>query len=233
MIKRVFDLLLASLALVLCIPLLVLAAVGIRISSLGPIIYRTIRVGLNRRHFTMYKFRTMHDKCESFSSAITANKDSRIYPFGSFLRHFKLDELPQLVNILKGEMSIVGPRAEDPAILFKYYAPEHYETLCVLPGLTSPGSIYYYTCGEPLVDPKEPEKTYVERLLPIKLALDMIYVREASALYDCRIVLRTLWAMLLVGLGKRTFPDPPEMGRAQALIRPINYDKVVPHDPAN
>lgn len=167
----------------------------------------------------MYKFRTMHRDQRMFKSVITAKNDPRIFAFGSWLRRLKIDELPQLINIVKGEMSIVGPRAEDPRIVHTYYTQQQIETLHVLPGLASPGSIYNYTHGERFIDKDNPEKCYLEKLLPIKLALDIIYVRESSFFYDLEIIFRTIWTILLISFGKHCFPDPPEMKKARKLIK--------------
>jgi len=199
--------------------LFLLAAAGIRLSSPGPILYRPKRVGIGGKIFIMYKFRTMHVNRGPAGSCITGQNDSRVFAFGSWLRRLKIDELPQLVNILQREMSIVGPRPEDPKIVDLHYTPDHLETLRVLPGLSSPGSIYYYTHGEKTLDGDDPEGRYVERLLPTKLALDIVYVRKASVLYNLRIILRTIWVILTMSLGKRDFPEPPEMSQARRLGR--------------
>jgi lipopolysaccharide/colanic/teichoic acid biosynthesis glycosyltransferase len=217
MTRRLIDLVLSSVALIFLSPLFVLAAAGIRLSSRGPILYRAKRVGIGGRIFTMYKFRTMHLNRRAASSCITAHNDPRVFAFGSWLRRLKIDELPQLLNILLGEMSIVGPRPEDPKIVDQYYTSDQLETLRILPGLASPGSIYNYTHGEQELNGEDPEGRYVERLLPIKLALDMIYVREASVLYGLRVILRTSWVIFAIALGKRHFPDPPEMSKARHL----------------
>jgi lipopolysaccharide/colanic/teichoic acid biosynthesis glycosyltransferase len=211
------DLVLSSVALVCLSPLFLLAAVGIRLSSPGPILYRAKRVGIGGRIFIMYKFRTMHMNHGSADSCITAENDSRVFAFGSWLRRLKIDELPQLINILRREMSIVGPRPEDPKIVDRHYTANQLETLRILPGLSSPGSIYYYTHGEKTLNGDDPEGQYVERLLPIKLALDMIYVREVSVFYSLRVIVRTIWVVLAMALGKRNFPEPPEMSRARQL----------------
>jgi len=221
MAKRLLDIALSSISLVVLSPLFGLAAIGIRLSSPGPIFYRAQRVGVNQTKFVMYKFRTMHVDRRSLTSVITAKNDPRVFVLGLWLRRLKIDELPQLLNVLRGEMAIVGPRPEDPRIVGECYAQEHFETLCVLPGLASPGSIYNYTHGEQMLDTDDPEKAYVERLLPIKLALDMVYVREASLIYDLRIIFRTALTILAITLGKRHFADPPEMKKAQALVYPV------------
>jgi lipopolysaccharide/colanic/teichoic acid biosynthesis glycosyltransferase len=213
MARRLFDTWLAALALLLCSPLLLAAALGIKLSSPGPVLYRAQRVGRHRRLFTMYKFRTMHAAPRAAGSAITAQHDPRVFRLGAWLRRLKIDELPQLFNILKGEMSFVGPRPEDPRIVADFYTAEQCETLRVLPGLASPGSIYNYTHGERWLDAQDAERQYVERLLPIKLALDAVYVRETSFWYDACIVGRTLLTIVRIALGQREFPDPPEMAK--------------------
>lgn len=211
MARRLCDGLLATVALLVLSPVLLLAALGIKLTSRGPVLYRARRAGRHNRPFTMYKFRTMHVAQATRGSAITAHGDPRVFAFGAWLRRLKIDELPQLLNILKGEMMLVGPRPEDPRIVAEHYAPAHYETLAVPPGLASPGSIYNYTHGERLLGTGNAEADYVARLLPIKLALDLVYVRERSLLYDARIVLRTVSTIVRIALGQRTFADPPEM----------------------
>lgn len=217
MVRRLIDVVFSSTALILISPLLALAVIGIRLSSPGPILYRARRVGINGKIFFMYKLRTMHVNQSSFSSSITAKNDPRVFRFGSWLRLLKIDELLQLLNILRGEMSIVGPRPEDPEIVREYYALDHFETLSILPGLASPGSIYNYTHGEDMLTGSDVEECYVRRLLPIKLALDIVYVREASFVYDVRVVARTIWVIVCTILGRNSFPDPPEIRKAIRL----------------
>lgn len=217
MVRRLIDVALSFTALILVSPLLVLAAIGIRLSSPGPIVYRAKRVGINGSIFSMYKLRTMHIHHGQFSGPVTASNDPRVFRFGSWLRRLKIDELLQLVNILKGEMSIVGPRPEAPEIVRDYYASDHFETLSILPGLASPGSIYNYTHGERLLNGNNVQECYAKRLLPIKLALDIVYVREASFSYDIRLVVRTAWVILCTAFGKNCFPDPPEIRKAVRL----------------
>jgi lipopolysaccharide/colanic/teichoic acid biosynthesis glycosyltransferase len=219
-IKRIIDVLLAGTALVFAGPVLLLAALGIRLSNGAPVFYRASRVGRNGTIFTMYKLRTMIVKQDETASLITSLADPRLFPLGSWLRRMKLDELPQLLNILKGDMAIVGPRPEDPAIVKRHYAPDHHETLRMLPGLTSPGTVYYMTRGEANVDGKHPEHSYAANVLPVKLALDTVYVRQASLLYDLRIILQTVLAAIKSGLGKQTFSEPLEMEQAKPLITP-------------
>lgn len=220
MVKRLIDILASASALVVLSPLLVFAAVGILVSSPGPVLFRAMRAGLGGRPFTMYKFRTMHVCQGGFRSAITAAADPRVFRFGAWLRRLKVDELPQLINILKGDMSLVGPRPEDPRIVEAHYAPLHLETLNVLPGLASPGSIYNYTHGERLLSqsPSGAERLYVERLLPVKLALEVVYVREASLLYDLKVVLRTAATIAATAAGRKRFPEPAEIKKAAQFV---------------
>jgi lipopolysaccharide/colanic/teichoic acid biosynthesis glycosyltransferase len=218
MVKRLFDVILAAIGLIAASPLLAIAAVGIRVSSRGPLLYRARLAGQCGHPFTMYKLRTMHMSHGPPHSAITADRDPRVFSFGAWLRRSKVDELPQLVNILRGDMSIVGPRPEHPHIIDRYYAPEHRELLRLRPGLTSPGTLYDYTHGEAMVGRTDPERAYVERLLPIRLALDLVYVRRASLGYDAMLVARTIGLIAATLCGRRHFGDPPELAEARRLL---------------
>ncbi len=218
MVKRLFDVTLAAFGLLVAAPLLAAAAIGIRLSSAGPVLYRALRAGRGGVPFLMYKLRTMHVEQGGRRSAITGAADPRIFPFGAWLRRTKVDELPQLVNVLRGDMSVIGPRPEDPQFVAAHYTPVHYETLEVQPGLASPGSLYSTTHGERLLRPDQAERDYVDRLLPIKLALDVVYVRRASTWYDAALTLRTVGIIAGRMAGRRTFSEPPEMATAQRLI---------------
>ena len=217
-VRRLVDALLAGVALVVAAPLLALAAVGIRRASPGPVLYRAERVGRGGRPFIMYKLRTMHIRRRSDASRITEAHDPRVFPLGAWLRALKVDELPQLFNVVKGEMAIVGPRPEDPAIVARHYDALGRETLAVRPGLASPGSIYSSTHGDAFLTGKDPEAAYTARLLPLKLALDAVYVRHASLAYDVRIVGRTLWVIVATLGGRHRFADPPELPEARQLL---------------
>jgi lipopolysaccharide/colanic/teichoic acid biosynthesis glycosyltransferase len=220
MVKRLLDIALAALGLALVAPVLALAALGIRLSSPGPVLYRARRVGRGGSCFTMYKLRTMHQRQPGQASRITGQDDPRVFPLGGLLRRTKIDELPQLFNVLRGDMSLVGPRPEDPDIVERHYTPLLRETLAVRPGLASPGSLYHYTHGDALLAGGDPETAYVERLLPLKVALDVVYVRHASLHSDVRIIGRTLSTIGACVVGRRRFPAPPETREALALIHP-------------
>jgi len=218
MVKRLFDIGVSLVAMVVLSPILLVAAAGIWIFSGRPILYRAARAGRESKPFVMHKFRTMRVAAAGSSSAITACRDDRVFAFGSLLRRLKIDELPQLYDVLRGAMSIVGPRPEDAQIARRYFAPEHWQTLAVRPGLASPGSIYNYTHGEKLLGSEAPQQDYLEKLLPVKLALELVYVRRASLWYDLRLIGRTVGVILLIALGKRNFPNPPEMREIDRIV---------------
>ncbi len=215
--KRLFDITASTVALVILSPILLTAAIAVRISSPGPVLYQARRVGRFGQTFTMFKFRTMH-VAQTQGSVITSSSDARIFPVGRLLRSLKIDELPQLWNILRGEMSIVGPRPEDPKMVALHYGPLGHETLTVSPGLTSPGSIHFYTHGEQLVDNGDPETAYARCLLPIKLALDVLYVRQHSLPKDLLLILQTALTILQIAAGRRNFPEPADLATARELL---------------
>jgi lipopolysaccharide/colanic/teichoic acid biosynthesis glycosyltransferase len=210
-IKRAADITLACGGLLAVWPLLLIGAIGIRLSSKGPILYVARRVGRGGRSFNMFKLRTMYVDWCSRGSAIAAADDPRVFAFGAWLRRTRIDELPQLFNVLRGDMSIVGPRPEDPGIVERYYAPSHRETLEVKPGLTSPGTLYGCTEGETRLQPENPEFYYVQEVLPRKLALDLLYVRRASFRYDLRIIGQTIRVLLARLARRRVFIDVSEL----------------------
>lgn len=205
-LKRLFDILFAVGALVVSAPLLVVAALGVRATSPGPVLYRAHRVGRGGQVFAMHKFRTMHTGTAE-QSAITAPGDTRIYPFGALLRRLKIDELPQFWDILCGHMSVVGPRPEDPQIVARDYSDWMRATLADRPGVTSPGAVYGYLYGEALLDPADPEGSYRDALLPPKLALERAYLERANVVRDLGWIWRTLAAVLAHARG-RTIPLP-------------------------
>jgi lipopolysaccharide/colanic/teichoic acid biosynthesis glycosyltransferase len=153
----------------------------------------------------------MRPSGDSNGSAITSFNDQRVFPFGGLLRKYKIDELPQLINVLKGDMAVVGPRPEDVGIVEAHYTPRDLETLNVRPGLTSPGTIYYYTDLERSLADDGSETAYVERVLPRKLAIDHVYLERQSLWYDIRIIFRTAIAIITITLGRSVSLRPPEL----------------------
>jgi lipopolysaccharide/colanic/teichoic acid biosynthesis glycosyltransferase len=218
MLKRFFDIVFSMLALVLLAPVFLIAAIGILLNSRGPVFFRSPRIGKNGKPFIMHKFRTMRIGLPPEGSPITGPQDARVFGWGALLRRLKIDELPQFFDVLTGKMSLVGPRPEDPRIVQEYYRPEDWETLRVLPGLTSPASLYDYTHGDHILGQGDPDQMYREQLLPERLALDKIYVQEACLSYDLRIMFRTAALILLVAFGKRQFCEPPEMAKARMIL---------------
>ena len=221
MVKRLFDIVFASLALAMLAPVFLLAAIAIRVTSPGPVLYQARRTGRGGAEFVMHKFRTMHVVQKSHS-VITGTHDARIFPVGRILRETKIDELPQFFNVLLGQMSIVGPRPEDPAIVAKHYGPLGAETLTVRPGLASYGSLYNYTHGQLLLDDSDPEKSYINKLLPIKLALEVVYVRSRSLSADVRIIIQTMLTIIGIAFGKRSFAEPGEIEAARLLLNSVS-----------
>lgn len=189
--KRIFDLILAVIFLVLLTPLFIFIAIRIKCDSIGPVFYKQIRVGLNGKDFGIFKFRTMFVGADKKGLLTVGGNDARITRPGIFLRKYKLDELPQLINVFLGEMSIVGPRPE----VRKYvdlYSKEQLQVLSVKPGITDYASIEYSRENEILARSNDPEATYINEIMPAKLALNQKYIREQSLLTDLKIILQTL-----------------------------------------
>lgn len=205
--KRIFDIVSSLLAIcAFAIPWIVIA-VTIKLQSPGPVIYKARRVGKNGKVFTLYKFRSMRVDSGAIH-ATTLRGDPRIFPFGEFLRKSKLDETPQLFNILKGEMSVIGPRPEDEENSGKFYVGKYKNILLVKPGLSSPASLYDYTHGEKY----DSEDDYVKEFLPKKLDVELYYVKNRSFFYDIQIVFNTVVTIIQIVLGKEAFVEPKELG---------------------
>jgi lipopolysaccharide/colanic/teichoic acid biosynthesis glycosyltransferase len=188
--KRVFDIIVAAIGLVLLAPTLALIALMVKLRSAGPALYRGTRVGLGGKLFSMLKFRTMVVNAESLGGSATAADDQRLTSSGKFLRRYKLDELPQLLNVLAGDMSLVGPRPE----VQKYvglYSPEEQAILSVRPGITDWASIWNSNEAAVLEGSRDPEKAYEELIRPTKITLQLLYVRNHSLLMDLKILLHT------------------------------------------
>jgi lipopolysaccharide/colanic/teichoic acid biosynthesis glycosyltransferase len=192
--KRLFDLVAASLGLVVLSPFFLIAAVLVRCSGRGPVIYRSVRVGRDGVPFTLLKFRTMRFDRFDEGLRITSAGDPRITTAGRWLRRWKLDELPQLLNVLKGEMSIVGPRPEDPKYVAGY-SDAHRRVLSMRPGLAGPAVLAFRHEEDQLAASPNPEKLYLEEILPRKLNLDLEYVNHNSVLGDVKVLMRTLRAL--------------------------------------
>jgi lipopolysaccharide/colanic/teichoic acid biosynthesis glycosyltransferase len=192
MMRRLADMTVAAVALTFLSPLLVLTCVAILVASPGNPFYGGWRIGKDGSRFRMWKFRTMVSGADRLGSSITAPRDARITPLGRFLRATKIDELPQFFNLLLGDLTLVGPRPEDPKIV-DLYTPEQRETLKVKPGITGPGQLYYTTDQAATIpDGVKPEQFYADHLLGEKLRIDLEYLKQRSALTDCRVVFQTI-----------------------------------------
>lgn len=205
-LKRCFDLLFAVSFLVVFSPVYIISWLIIKIVSPGPAIYKAERVGKDGKLFKCYKFRSM--RVDSGKVRLTTlENDDRIFPFGKLIRKAKIDEMPQVVNILKGEMSVVGPRPEDKENADKVYVGDFVHILDVKPGLTSTASLYDYTHGELFED----EESYEREFMPKKLKLELYYVNHASFGYDIFLVLKTGLLIIQKTCGKRDFKEPAEL----------------------
>lgn len=190
MLKREFDIVASGLGVIILSPVLVLIAIAVRLSSKGPIFFRACRIGQHGKPFRLYKFRSMIADAEQKGPRITSAQDRRITPVGRFLRRTKLDELPQLINVLRGEMALVGPRPEDPHYV-DLYTPEQRRILLYRPGITSMAS-FTYRNEESLLSQEDWERTYIEEIMPSKLAIDLDYAQRSSLLTDIWLIFRTI-----------------------------------------
>lgn len=192
--KRFFDIVVAFVLLLLVLPIVLIAAAGIATSSPGPVFYLGRRTGLNGRPFRIFKFRTMVVDAERKGGGTTALGDPRIFPFGRFLRRYKLDELPQLLNVLRGEMSLVGPRPELPMYTDRYTAKERM-ILTVRPGITDLSSIRFSSLDE-VVGAQDADRVFEEYVLPEKNRLRLQYVETQSLAGDLKILFMTAWCIV-------------------------------------
>lgn len=191
MLKRAFDIVFALVLLLVLLPLLLLFALAVAFTSPGGAFFRQVRVGKEGRPFRLLKFRTMRPGSEAQGQLTIGGRDPRITGIGYFLRKTKLDELPQLWNVLIGDMSVVGPRPEVPKYV-AMYSNEERIILSVRPGITGMASINYIDENEMLARAGDPERAYIEEVMTAKLALDMKYVQERNFGLDLRIILATV-----------------------------------------
>jgi lipopolysaccharide/colanic/teichoic acid biosynthesis glycosyltransferase len=193
MFKRAFDILVSLAGLIILSPLLLLLAIAVRVTSPGPIFYRAVRVGRGGVEFRLLKFRSMVVNADRIGPAVTGAADPRITPIGRLLRRTKLDELPQLWNVLVGEMSLVGPRPEAPKYVALYTRKQR-AVLKVRPGITSPASVRYRN-EEALLTGEDWERKYIDEIMPAKLAVDLEYAAHPSLLRDIGILFQTAIAL--------------------------------------
>lgn len=194
-IKRIFDIAVSSIGLIVLLPILIVIAILIKLDSKGPVFFKQKRVGKNKKIFEIYKFRTMVTDAEKLGKQITIGSDNRITKVGRFIRKYKLDEFPQLINVLKGEMSLVGPRPEVPKYVELYDIYQE-QILLVQPGITDYASIKFKNESELLGCSDNPEKSYVEDIMPQKINLNMKYIKNISLFEDIKLVLSTILEIL-------------------------------------
>lgn len=191
MLKRLFDIFFSFFLLLILSPLFLTISLLIVLDSRGPVFYKQIRIGKNNKKFRLYKFRTMRTNADKHGLLTVGKKDPRVTHTGYFLRKYKLDELPQLINILKGHMSFVGPRPEVEKYV-KLYNEEQIKVLSVKPGLTDIASIKYINESEILGKSDNPEKTYIEEIMPAKLELNLDYIQKQNLGFDIILILKTI-----------------------------------------
>ncbi|MEX6493822.1 sugar transferase [Fusobacterium animalis] len=194
MSKRIFDIMISFVGLVILFPFILIIALLIKIDSKGPVFFKQIRVTKNGKEFKIFKYRTMRVGSDKYSQ-ITVGKDDRITKIGSFLRKYKLDEIPQLINVLIGDMSLVGPRPEVPKYV-ALYTDEQKEILKVRAGITDYASIEFSNENDLLASEEDPEKVYIEKIMPKKIELNKKYLSEVSILTDIKIILLTIKKIL-------------------------------------
>ena len=195
--KRLFDLAFVIPSLIVLSPLFIIISLWIKVDSSGPVFFRQKRVGQYGKEFKIFKFRTMVVDAESLGAKVTVGSDSRITKSGVFLRKYKIDELPQLINVLKGEMSLVGPRPEVPEYVAYWEAEDKEEVLSVPPGITDFASIEFKDENDMLVNSKNPVDKYIKEIVPLKLEYNKRYVRERSVWLDISLIFKTLLEVLI------------------------------------
>ena len=193
--KRLFDIFASAFGLLLLSPVFFILAIWIKLDSKGPVFYKQVRVGRGNKDFYLYKFRSMRVGADKSGLITVGGRDPRVTRSGYYIRKYKLDEFPQLINVLKGDMSLVGPRPEVRKYV-EMYTPEQMHVLDVRPGITDLASIRYRNENELLEKADDPDKYYVEVIMQDKLRLNLEYVQNHSFLYDIKLIFGTFWAIV-------------------------------------
>ncbi len=201
--KNIFDFVFSVIGFVILIPFFIIIGLIIILTSKGPALFRQVRIGKDEEPFEILKFRTMIVNAESMGLKITVGKDKRVTPIGEFLRKYKIDEFPQIINVLKGEMSFVGPRPEVPKYV-SLYNEEQKRVLSIKPGITDLASIKFRKENELLSESQNPEKTYIEEIMPEKLRINLEYVNNASLWYDIKLIFNTIGSVFFNRKDKET-----------------------------
>jgi len=195
MLKRIFDIVFSALGLLFLLPFFLIISALIAANSKGGIFYKQIRVGKNEKNFLLYKFRTMHTGADKKGLLTVGMKDTRVTNIGYFLRKYKIDELPQLLNVLIGNMSFVGPRPEVPKYV-ALYNDEQKQVLQVKPGITDYASLKYFNENEVLAKATDAEAAYINEVMPEKLKLNLKYIEEKNFATDLKIIFKTLFRII-------------------------------------
>lgn len=193
--KRIFDILASGFGLLVLSPVFLIMAIWIKLDSNGPVFYRQVRVGRHNKDFSIFKFRSMRVGSDKGSLVTIGGRDPRITRSGYFIRKFKLDELPQLINVFVGDMSLVGPRPEVRHYV-DYWTEEQMHVLDVRPGITDPASIKFRNENELLETAEDPEKYYIEVIMQEKIKLYLEYVEKTSFWYDIKLIFKTFWVII-------------------------------------
>ena len=188
--KRLFDIIASGMGLICLSPLFAVLAIWIKCDSQGPVFYRQVRVGRGNNDFSLFKFRSMRPDSDKLGLITVGGRDPRVTRSGYYIRKYKLDEFPQLINVFLGDMSLVGPRPEVRKYV-EMYTPEQMKVLSVRPGITSLASIRYRNENDILAAAEDPDKCYIEQVMPDKLAIDLEYVKQATLLNDIRLIFST------------------------------------------
>ena len=191
MLKRFFDLILSLMGLLITVPILFLITILIKISSSGPVFYKQVRVGKNNKDFKIFKFRTMHVNADKKGLLTVGGRDPRVTSIGYYLRKFKLDELPQLINVFKGDMSFVGPRPEVRQFV-NLYSEIQMKVLNVKPGITDLASIEFRNENEILSKEEDPNQYYIDNIMPKKLEINLKYINQRNLLKDFVVIIKTI-----------------------------------------
>lgn len=194
--KRAFDILASGLGLLILSPLFAILAIWIKLDSKGPVFYRQVRVGKGNKDFRLFKFRSMRPDSDKHGLITVGGRDPRVTRSGYYIRKYKLDEFPQLINVFIGDMSLVGPRPEVRKYV-EMYSPEQMRVLNVRPGITSFASIRYRNENDILAAVENPDKTYIEQVMPDKLAIDLEYVRKANLWIDIKLILSSFVEVMI------------------------------------
>ncbi len=194
-VKRIFDIVASGFGLLVLSPVFLILAIWIKLDSNGPVFYRQVRVGRHNKDFRIFKFRSMRVGSDKKGLITVGGRDPRVTRSGYYIRKYKLDEFPQLINVFIGDMSLVGPRPE----VRKYvdlYTPEQMHVLDVRPGVTSLASIRYRNENDILAASEDPDRCYIEKVMPDKLAIDLEYVANHSFWYDITLIFKTFWEII-------------------------------------